>query len=92
MSTEKAVVWLNEYEAAKYVNRSRFTLRDWRLKGLVIAKRKGELWWFDQDSLRKALKQMERNYEQRRIVPGTGRGRFRPVGLIPLWRDDEEVL
>lgn len=92
MTVEKPVIWLNEFEAAKYVNRSRYTLRDWRISGIVIAKRRGELWWFDRQSLEHALATMRRNYTHRRIVPGTGRGRFRPVGLIPLWEDDGAVV
>lgn len=46
-------IWLTEDEACKYANRSRLTLRDWRTRGQVVARRRKGVWEFDQESLRR---------------------------------------
>lgn len=82
-------VWLTSDEAARYVGRSTLTLRSWRLKGLVRARKRKGAYEFEKTSLRRAREQMEWNYSHRRIVPGSGRGRHKCVDVIPLWDDKE---
>lgn len=79
-------------QAAKLVDRSKWTLRNWRLKGWVSAVKKGDAWFFDRDSLLAARERAERHYRDRRFVPGTGglsgrvrRHRLRPGEDEGLW-------
>lgn len=87
-----ATVWLNETEACAYVSRSTHSLKQWRLAGHVRARKEGGRWLFDQESLRMCRALMDYRYKTRRIVPGSGRGRFKPVGMEPLFAiwDDEQ--
>lgn len=80
-------VWLDEWDAQRYVGRSDRTLRRWRNDGLVrVGKRQGK-WVYEKASLKIARKEADRRYRERRIVPGAGRGkkRSRPEDLIPLF-------
>lgn len=45
-------IWLTEHEACKFANRSPLTLRDWRLRGQVVARKRKGVYEFDQESLR----------------------------------------
>lgn len=80
------MTWLNETDACTYIDRAPSTLRDWRLQRLVQAKKIKDTWYFDKESLSNARKQMEHNYRFRRIVPGSGRGRW-VVDQPKLWED-----
>lgn len=80
-------VWLTTSEAVTYTGKSELTLRSWRLKRIVQARKTRGSWEFEQRSLRRAKQQMEWNYEHRRIVPGPGRGRANVAGMIPLWEE-----
>ena len=82
-------VWLTVEEASKLVDRSHFTLRDWRVRGYVVARTRKDTWEFDRDSLLKAKQLMEWRYQHRRIVPGSGRGRrIAREDMIPLWEEE----
>lgn len=69
------MVWLDRWDAERYVGRSSYTLHRWRKQGLVkVGKRRGE-WYFDKDSLRAAKKEARRRMHEHKVVAGPGRGR-----------------
>ncbi|MEU2002044.1 helix-turn-helix domain-containing protein [Rhodococcus sp. NPDC019627] len=69
------MVWLDIWDAQRFVGRSPDTLHRWRKAGLVkVGKRRGQ-WYFDKDSLRAAKKEARRRMLEHRVVPGPGRGR-----------------
>ena len=80
-------MWLHEEEASRYVSRHRTVLRDWRLAGHVSAVKRNGSWFFDKDTLDAARNRMEHNYRFRRIVPGSGRGRFKSRDQMGLWEE-----
>lgn len=48
------MVWLSEWDAVRFVGRSRRTLRDWRSRGIVQCGKRGKHWVYEKDSLRVA--------------------------------------
>ncbi|MBT2266427.1 helix-turn-helix domain-containing protein [Rhodococcus erythropolis] len=92
-----ATVWLDVWDATRYVNRSTKTLHRWRKEGLVKVGRGGGRWYFDKDSLRAARMLCERKqmgsqlqFRNRRgfELAGPGRGHRKPVrdgGQLVLW-------
>lgn len=70
-------MWLNLIEASKHAQRSPFTIKDWASKGLVGTIRRDGQRLYDSDSLDRAKEAMIANYQNRRIVPGSGRGKWK---------------
>lgn len=69
------VVWLDTWDAQRFVGRSPRTLERWRKAGIVkVGKRRGQ-WYYDKDSLRDAKKEAKRRMQEHRTVAGPGRGR-----------------
>lgn len=69
------VVWLNVYDAQRYIGRSPRTLHRWRTTGIVkVGKAKGE-WYWDKDSLKVARKEAKRRQWESEGKAGPGRGR-----------------
>ncbi|WP_369410355.1 helix-turn-helix domain-containing protein [Nocardia panacis] len=71
--------WMNEPDACKLVNRSRWTLRDWRLAGLLKAKRRAGVWMYRRDELRAVRRALMENRRRgvkrprhRRTAPSSG--------------------
>lgn len=81
------MLFLHIDEACKLVDRHPLVLRDWRLAGLVSARKRNGVWFFDRDSLIFARARMDENYRLRRIVPGAGRGRFKSRNQMGLWEE-----
>lgn len=84
--------YIHEDNAAEKVNRSKWTLRDWRLAGLLYGVQRNHIWYYDEHSLIAALETCERRYEGRRFVAGSGaltgrvrRYRCRPGVDEGLW-------
>lgn len=61
-------IWLTEWEAAEYVGRSRLTIRDWRVRGHVQARKRKQTWEFDRDSLRNCRDRMAWKQSDRLVV------------------------
>lgn len=79
--------FIHEDNAAKKVERSKWTLRDWRLSGLLYGVNREGIWYYDENSLMAALETSQRRYEGRRFVGGTGAlsGRVRRYRCRPEW-------
>lgn len=78
-------VWLDELSAARLVDRSVWSLRLWRRKGIVRTRKYKQSIEYDRDSLLSARESMSWNYVHRRIVPGNGRGRWNSKDQGELW-------
>lgn len=57
-------VWLVEKDACKHVNRSRWTLRDWRLEGLLTVQKLNGAYRYQSRSLDLALKFKDRCHRE----------------------------
>lgn len=68
MNVDAPRLWLTEFEAAELVGRSRYTIRDWRVRGHVQARKRRQTWEFDRDSLRNCRDRMAFNYRDRVVV------------------------
>lgn len=66
--TDRPRIWLTEWEAAKHVDRSRYTIRDWRVRGFVQARKRKNLWEFDRDSLDHVKSLMAFKYQERLVI------------------------
>ncbi|WP_442972480.1 helix-turn-helix domain-containing protein [Rhodococcus sp. BH5] len=91
------MVWLDEWDAQRFIKRSPRTLRRWRTNKQVRAVNRGGKWFYDKDSLRQARKdavvrQRESQLDMRNVrfceMAGPGRGVRKavcPVGQLVLW-------
>lgn len=79
------MVWLDEWDAVRFVGRSHRTLRDWRARGLVKHGKRGKRWVYDKDSLRSAAR-----LARARQVSQLKRGE-QPKKAWPHWDSDPRV-
>uniref|UniRef100_UPI003FA72904 MerR family transcriptional regulator n=1 Tax=Rhodococcus sp. H36-A4 TaxID=3004353 RepID=UPI003FA72904 len=69
-------VWLDRFDAERYVGRSQRTLREWSRQGLVrTGRRRDGRVVYDRSSLRVAKRTAAARYRNRAVVAGPGRGR-----------------
>ena len=91
-----ATVWLDVWDACRYVNRSPKTLQRWRLAGLVRVGRRGDQLFYDKQSLMSVRRRLDERQVQSQVqfrnrrrceLAGPGRGHRKPV-----WDGEQLVL
>lgn len=76
------VRWLGEVEAARFIGRSRRSLRNWRAANLIPARRRGGQWVYlpaDLTAARDTADQRMRHGLSTASKPGPGRGHKHPA-------------
>lgn len=77
-------------KAAELCGKSRYTIRDWVLRGHLKADRPGPYpdWFVDVDDLLVTAEEQLRRYHQRPIAAGPGRGYHgNPAGQLRTWEE-----
>ena len=75
-----SLVLLDRKQAARLLNRSPLTIRDWQIKhSLPVARRDGRRVLYDSRVLLAMAKQRRANYRDRPFTPGLGRGVKHPA-------------